>query len=455
MSQAAAGPGNRPVFTQGSTMRHVMVMTVTAAVGLMAVFFVDAITLFYISRLNDPAQTAAVGRASYVLALMIGISVGMMIGASVVVARSIGAGRDGDARSFAGSALIAGFVVMSLVAALLLVLSEDLLTILEAEGAAFAHALAYLHIVLPAMPFMTVGLVSTGLLRARGDARRAMLVTLLGGGATAILDPIFIFGLGLQVTGAAIVAFIVRVAFAAVGLYFVLVVHRMADFSGFGRLIIDARRIAAYAIPAMFTNLAAPFGAFLIARAVSEYGDQAIAGQAVVDRLIPLFFGVIFALSGAVGPIIGQNVGAGQLDRARQTLVNGLIFNVVYVSLAWLVLFLIRGAIIVAYAATGDMAQMINLFGIVLAGSFLFNGTLFVTNAAFNNLGRPLWATAFNWARQTVGVVPFVYFGAKWGGLTGIIWGASIGAVPFALLAFVTAFWLIEKMRVAQPLAAV
>ncbi|NOZ31921.1 MAG: MATE family efflux transporter [Alphaproteobacteria bacterium] len=455
MSQSSEASAGAAVFVTGSTMRHVLVMTASSAVGLMAIFFVDAITLFYISLLGDAAQTAAVGRASYVIGFMIAISVGMMIGSSVLVARAIGGGREGEARSLAGTALIMVFVFNVGVAVVMLALTDWFLAILNAEGDALRYAQTYLRIILPGMPFMSVGMTCMGLLRARGDARRSMYITLIGGAATAILDPLFIFTFGMEVTGAAIVSLLTRFAFAGLGLYYVLGVHKMVDWPKMGRLIADTIKIWALAGPALVTNLAAPVGAFLIANKIAEFGDAALAGQSVVDRLIPLAFGTIFALSGAVGPIIGQNVGAGRMDRVRRTFIDAMIFNVVYVLLAWGALYLARNAIITAYSATGDMALMINLFCAIAAGAFLFNGFMFVTNAAFNNLGKPLWATYFNWARQTLGVVPFIYFGALWGGLEGIAWGVLVGGLPFALIAILTALRLIRRMSAKQEMLAV
>ncbi len=435
----------RAVFTQGSTMRHVAIMTSTSAIGLMSVFFVDAISLFYISRLNDVAQTAAVGRASYVLAFIIGITIGMMIGVSVLVARAIGAGRHQDARSYAGSAVIAVLLINAIIAAGMLLARDPLLAMLNARGDALAYAQTYLTITLPSMPFFGVGVVAMGVLRAKGDARRAMTITLAGGILTAILDPIFIFGFGFEVVGAAMVSAGVRGGFALLGLYYMIGVHDMIRWPSIARFFRDVRALMTISAPAMLTNIAAPVGAFLIAQKIAEYGDDALAGQSVVDRLIPLAFGVIFALSGAVGPIVGQNAGAGLMGRVRQTLIDGIKFNVIYVLFAWGLLYLGRNVIIDVYSATGNMALMIDLFATIIAASFMFNGLLFVTNAAFNNLGKPIWATGFNWSRQTLGVIPFIALGSSWGGLRGIAWGVLAGSIPFALLALWAAFHLINS----------
>lgn len=459
MSAAEKGRGPRAVFTQGSTMRHVVVMTLTAAIGMISVFFVDAISLFYISQLGDIAQTAAVGRASYILGFVIALSVGMMIGSSVLVARSLGAKKTDDARSYASSALILVFGFNALVGLVLYLGHNWLLALLGADGPALAHAKTYLSIILPATPFLGIGMVSMGILRALGDAKRSMYITLFGGILTAILDPIFIFGLGWEITGAAVVSAGVRVGFAVLGLYYLIGIHNILSWSGVERFWQDIIHLLKYSLPAAATNLAAPVGAFLIAQKIAEFGDNALAGQAVVDRLIPLAFGVIFALSGAVGPVIGQNFGAGEMARVRQALVDALVFNTIYVALAWAILFILRGTIISIYGATGDMALMIDLFCTVVAVSFLFNGFIFVTNAAFNNLGKPLWATGFNWSRQTLGVLPFIWVGADLAGLRGIAYGVLVGSLPFALLAIFTAFWLIrskaEELRPATVSPAI
>ncbi len=438
--------GRKAVFTQGSTMRHVIVMTSTAAIGMMALFFVDAVTLFYISKLNDPAQTAAVGRASYVIGFLIAVTVGMMIGSSVLIAKSIGQENQALAKRYGGSAILGAFLFGAVFATILFITTDWFLGTLGATGSSLSHAQTYLRIILPGMPFMAIGMICMGILRAWGEAKESMYITLAGGIFTATLDPIFIFVLDMQVTGAAVVSLIARLSFALLGLYYVLGTKKLVTWSKFKQVLADLLDMAKVGVPAMATNLAAPVGLFLVAQKVADYGDSAMAGMAVVDRLVPLAFGVIFALSGAVGPIIGQNFGAGLYDRSRQGLIDGIKFNTVYVLFAWGTLYFARNYIIEAYSATGDMALMITLFCTIMAAAFFFNGLLFVTNAAFNNLGKPLWATAFNWSRQTIGVVPFVTLGAMWGDLPGIAYGMVLGSVPFALFAIYVALRLIADL---------
>ena len=93
-------------FTRGSTLRHVLVMTAAGSAGLVAVFFVDFLTLLYISRLGDTNLTAAVGYASQMIFLLISVNIGMSIALGALVSRALGAGDRPRARRIAASGLV-------------------------------------------------------------------------------------------------------------------------------------------------------------------------------------------------------------------------------------------------------------------------------------------------------------------------------------------------------------
>ena len=97
----------------------------------------------------------------------------------------------------------------------------------------------------------------------------------------------------------------------------------------------DFRPIMAVGFPAIMANLATPVGSAYTIRVFSDIGEAAIAAGAVIDRVTPVAFGVIFALTGSVGPIIGQNYGAKLMHRVRRTLTNSFILSIGYVLFAW------------------------------------------------------------------------------------------------------------------------
>jgi Na+-driven multidrug efflux pump len=265
--------------------------------------------------------------------------------------------------------------------------------LLGASGETLDLAVGYLRIIIPSLPLLLVGMVGGAILRAHGAARLAMMATIWGGLVNAVLDPILIFGLNLELTGAALASVAARITIAAVALLPIL-----RNYGGLARpeprgLAADFRPVFALALPAILTQLATPVGQAFVTRSMAEFGEAAVAGMAIVARLTPVAFGVIFALSGAVGPIIGQNAGAGEGARVRRAYRDALLFTAVVVVPISLILFLLRGPIVALFDAEGVTVELVFLFCGPLALAFFFNGMLFVSNAAFNNLGHPFTST--------------------------------------------------------------
>jgi putative MATE family efflux protein len=442
-----AGGGDAPRFVTGSTMRHVLVMTGTGAVGLIAIFFVDFLSLLYISWLGDPSLTAAVGLGTVVLFLTTSINVGLMIAVSALVSRALGAGDRQRARRLATTSCIHMAVAAALVSVALLAILPWILVQLRASEEVHPVASSFLWITMPSNVLMALGMGFSAVLRAVGDAKRGMYVTLTAAVVTLFLDPLLIFGLGLGTDGAAIAIVVSRAIFVYVGFNGAARVHDLLERPRLGEIRADARVIYAIALPAVATNVATPLANGFFVRVLGQYGDEAIAATAIVDRIVPVAFGGLFALSGAVGPILGQNWGARRFDRMRQALRDAVLFMAAYVVVVWLLLVLLGGPITVAFNAQGLTADLVQFFCLISGSMWFFIGLLFVANASFNNLGFPLLSTAFNWGRSTLGVIPFALVGASLAGPQGAMAGLGVGAVPFGVAAIVTAFWTIGKLE--------
>ncbi len=431
----------RPVFTHGSLMRHVAVMTATGAIGLMAVFAVDLLSLFWVSRLGDQAFKAAVGYVGLMMFFAMSVNIGLTIAASATVSRALGAGDRPRARRLAASALMITAILSAALAAAMVVFRDwGLARLLHAQGESAQVASTFAAITLPANVPLAVGMAMAGVLRAVGDARRAMYVTLSAGLATAVLDPLLIFGLGLGVYGAAWATVLSRLILLAVGWRGAVGVHDLVARPSLNKARGDFGPIMTIGFPAIMANIATPVGAAYTLRVFSDLGVSAIAAAAIIDRLAPVAFGVIFALTGSIGPIIGQNYGAGQMARVRRALTNSFLLSIGYVICAWAILALAAPAIVSAFEAQGESAGYVIFYCHYGVSAWLFLACLFVANTAFNNLGFPLLSMAFNWGRATLGTIPFVTLGVRYGGVKGGMMGAALGCAVFGLIAVATAY---------------
>ena len=302
---------------------------------------------------------------------------------------------------------------------------------------------------MPAWLVVVAAMAGGGVLRAVALPRLAMWSTVGGGLVNLVLDPLLIFGLGLDIVGAALGTAAARIAVFAIAWHRVIFTARMLGRFQWRHWLEDLKPFLAVALPAAATNLATPVSNTVVVRALSGHGDDAVAGYAIVSRLIPVAFGAVFALSGAIGPIVGQNYGAERLERVRQVLWSGLAFSAVIVFLPSLLLYLLEDWIVLVFHASAGAAQLIRVFLEGVTALFFFVAALFVANAAFNNLGRPLWATLANWGRATIGTIPLVWAGDALYGAPGILWGQGLAGVFFGCGAFTAALWLVHRRRLA------
>ncbi|WP_421722784.1 MATE family efflux transporter [Bauldia sp.] len=452
MAEPDAGPApEKARFVTGSTMRHVLVMAGAGAAGLVALFAIDFINLFYISLLGDPSLTAAVGYATTLLFFYTSVAIGVMIAATALVAKALGREDRQGARELAGSSIVWMLVITGGATLATLPFVDGMVHLIGARGETHAVAALFMWIVMPTTPILALGMCLTGLLRAVGDARRSMFTTLTYGLVVAALDPLLILALGWGVPGAAIAAVAARIAMVAYALHALLVHHKLIARPTLAHTLRDFRPLAAIGGPAILTNIATPVGNGYVTAAIAPFGDEAVAGWTVVSRLIPVAFGGLFALAGAVGPVLAQNYGAEAYHRVRGAMNDALTVSTIYVVAVSALLLVAQSLIVSGFRLTGEAADIVEAFCTYLAITFVFAGGLFVSNAAFNNLGYATLSTLFNWGRVTLGAAPFIWVGGQIAGGDGVVAGFMIGGVPFGIAAMVVCYRVIGRLGEERP----
>jgi len=429
-------------FVTGSIPAHVLRMTGAAAFGLMAIFVGELANVLFLSMLGDVEIIAAVGYASTILFLLLSVGIGTAIAASALIAPAIGAGDFARARRLSASSHVFSVIFAAVAGLGVWIFVPELIRLIGAEGRTHALATGYLRILIPFMTLMSLGMCASAVLRSHGDARRSMNVTLIGAFVNVALDPIFIFVLGLGIQGAAWATNLSRIAVAGAGIYWLVRKHDLLERPRLQAVMADARTILRFAIPATVTNLATPIANAYVTYAIASHGTAAVAAWALIGRISPVAFGSIFALSGAVGPVLGQNLGARQWARVRVAFDVSILTALGFTAVAWVALAIAVEPLVGLFRATGETAEILRTYCIYLSPMFAFLGILFVSNAALNALGHPHWPTVLNWGRATLGTVPIVTIGSMLYGPTGVIGANLAGASVFALLGA----WLCRRL---------
>ena len=422
-------------------------MSATNAIGLSAIFLVDLVDIYFISLLKNSAYTAAIGYASAILFFTTAICIGLTTANSAIVAKKIGNNEHNLARQFVSHICLFAILLTTIIASFVWFYAPLLLTSIGASGESLTESVHYLRIIIPSLPILALSMQMSATLRSVGDAKHAMFITLLTGIVNALLDPIFIFVFEMDLQGAAIASVIARISALTLGIFYVLFKYKMLNLPKFKSLSTDFSVISHVAFPAMLTQIATPIGNLYVTYEVAKFGTETIAGWAIIGRLIPVAFGMMFAISGAIGPIIGQNYGANQYTRLREVLAESLKFISGYCLVVSLFLSLGQDIIVEIFNAPSDTAQIIRIFCQHISITFIFTGITFVSMAFLNNLGYAKYATLLNIAKVTLGTMPFVALGALYYLAPGILYGQALGSIIFGCIALYIANNILKRLE--------
>ncbi len=423
-------------FVTWSIMRHVIVMSLTASLGLIALFFVDLLDFYFISLLGENNLAAAVWYAGTLLFFTTSVSIGLSIAMWALVSKSLWSQNKNQAQQY--WVAVSLFILATSIPITLWVFfaAEYLVSLLWATGETLDLAVRYLKIVVLGMPLMSFSMGLNSILRAMGDAKNSMMILLLASIVNGILDPILIFGFNLWLDGAAFATLCSRLAMFLGALYFIKKWNFFVWVKyNFSKLSITLIPIISIALPAILTNLATPIWNAYVTRAIAEFWDSAVAGMSMIGRVSPVAFAVIFALSGAIGPIIWQNLWAKKCDRVKQIVISSIQFSTLYILGISTVLFLLRNIIVDAFSLTWQARELGILFLSILSWLFIFQAMVFVANAVFNNVWLAKNSTIINFLKATVFTMPFVYFWAQYYGAMGVLYGQAVGSIFIWIIA--------------------
>ena len=247
-------------YTQGSIYKHIISMSLMSAIGLLSIFIVDLVDIYFLSLLGEIEVASAIGFAGTILFFTISISIGLMITMGALVAKAIGAKDIVAAKQFTVNILAICVIVGSLIGLSVWFYTTEILTLMGAKGRTLELANDYLRILVPSLPILCIGMSATGALRSVGDAKHGMYATLIAGILNAILDPIFIFVLDMGIEGAAWASVLARVGMMVYALYLIIKKYDLIIAFNFQKFIDDLSEISKVAIPAILTNIATPIG---------------------------------------------------------------------------------------------------------------------------------------------------------------------------------------------------
>lgn len=426
---------------------------------MLSIFFFtlyNIIDAFWVSKISEEA-IAAVSISQISLFIMISLSMGITVGSGVMIAMHIGAKEKAEAERVLGQSFVLAVIVGAFFTVLSLVFREELLIASGATGAVLEPALQFFTVIAAGSILAFVMMTMNFAFNAQGDTFTLTKLYALSTLINAILDPFFIFGWfgfpELGIAGAAYATLISQAVFLVLAFRILSGPKMMIRFYVRNLTFMweSVKKVLRIGVPASLTQVINPVGAaalmFIIAQSFDEVGTIAFSIGSRME-----FFAFLPAIGFGFGgmSLIGQNIGAGNIDRAREAFKKSLLYGVGASAGFGVLCMLLASPITHIFTSDANVVDHALSYIWIVALSYGFMSASMIEASGFQAIGRSWPGFWIFFVRFFVVSVPLAYI------LTKVlaypleaVWISIVaGNIVASILGYV---WITKTLRKIDP----
>lgn len=427
-------------YTKGNIRKAIVLLAIPMILELSLESVFALVDMFFVGKLGKNA-IATVGLTESVVTIVYSVAIGLSTAATAIIARRIGE-KDPDAASHAAmQSLIVAVICTVFLSAFGIIYAADILRLMGASPDVIRDGTIFTQIMLGGSVVIILLFLISGIFRGAGNAAIAMKSLWVASGINIILCPLFIYTFGMGLKGAAIATTIGRAAGVAYQVY-----HLMNNT---GQIKIKRKHLAFHwhtiksllliAWPATFQFVIASASWIALSKLVAETGGtNASAGYQIAIRNVVFFILPAWGLSNAAATLVGQNLGANETDRAKQSVMLTAKYNAFFMLLVT-VLFLVFPTAIISFFSNEKEVIAYGVSALRIIGlGYVFYGIGMVMIQALNGAGDTRTPTLINFVCFWLIQIPLAYLLSTTMnfGPTGVFVAIPIAETLIALLAF-------------------
>ncbi len=397
----------------------------------------NMVDIYFIGRTGNANLVAGVSICAPVFLLMVSLGDLFGLGGSSVMSRLFGQKKDEDGKRVSSFTFYSAIATGVLITVIMLIFQTPILHMLGAEGEVLSYAAEYYIWIALGAPFIILTLIPTNQLRTEGLANIAMIGSIVGSVVNMVLDPVFIFGLGMGAGGAAIATVLGNIV---TDIIFVVCIRKKSQ-----KLTVDIKMakvdlaivgaVFAIGLPSSLNNLMNSFGTALLNRGLASYGADKVAAMGIASKVNMMVAMIMIAFAFGAQALIGYNYGAGNRARLREILKFDLLVQM---------LIAIAGGALLMIFAPSMIRLFMNDAVIVEAGTLIlrrmllglpFTGIFLVCSTLFMSAGKSLPTLIMSLSRQGIVFAAALFILSRTLGYTGVITAQPVADMLSALLA--------------------
>ncbi|PIF69724.1 MATE family efflux transporter [Flavobacterium sp. 2] len=408
-------------YTSGSIKKAVILLAIPMVLEMMMESVFALVDLYFVGHLEHSSfAIQTVGLTESVLTIIYSIDIGLSMAATAVVARRIGE-KDPVAAAKAGmQAIVIAFVLSVFMSIFGIIYAKDILLFMGASADAAEHGFRYTQIMIGSSLCITLLFLINGIFRGAGNAAIAMKSLWIANICNIILCPILINGFGsipaFGLVGAAIATTLGRSIGVLYQIYHLFYGNGVLKIK-ISYLIPDFKQIKALvkiAAPGVLQFVIASCSWIFLAQLVATTGgDHGSAGYQTALRIMMFFILPAWGLSNAAATLVGQNLGAKQIERAEKSVFTTAKYNLVFMA-SITIITLVFGQYIISFFTNDEIVKTVAVEALqIMCIGFVFYGIGMVLINTFNGAGDTWTPTGINFFGFWLFQIPLAYMLAK------------------------------------------
>lgn len=310
---------NTALILNGSLSHAILSLTLPIVLNSIIQTMYNLTDTYWLGKI-DNTPMAAITLVSPVQSILMNFGQGITVAGAILISQSVGAGKREDAKSMATHLFSCAMLFSLFCVTGCFLATPAILSWLGADGEIAVLGRVYLQIVLLDMPFLFTINIFTSVRQAQGDTIHPMLLNLLGVILNLLLDPLFLIVFHWGIAGAAFATLLAKIPCALLALFF-LTRQSSGIFLSFRGFHFEKEKLGAIVrigLPTAIGGSTMQFGFLLMSKNVLKYGTLAVTAYGIGNKINGLITTPSNGIGSATSTIVGQNIGAGQKDRAEQ-----------------------------------------------------------------------------------------------------------------------------------------
>ncbi len=444
-------------LTEGSILKSLLLLSVPIIFANILQTAYQLTDTFWVGRLGAEA-VAAVSISFPVIFLAISFGGGITMAGAILIAQYKGEDNQKAIDHIAAQTLLMVVFISAVLAIAGYILSPSILNLIGVESEVFSSAVSYMRVSFIGIIFMFTYMVFQSLMRGVGDVKTPMYIVLATVLLNLILDPLFIFGFAFipayGVTGAAVSSIGTQCLAAIIGVFILLkgkhLVHlHLNDLKPNISLIKKMLRLG---LPASIEQSVRALGMVIVIFLVATFGTVTLAAYGIGSRILSFIIIPALGLSIATSTLVGQNIGAGKMERAEMTAKLGALIGFFVLTAVGIITFLFAEQISTIFIP-GELEAIKSsaLFIKIMAPTFGFIGIQMAINGVFRGSGNTMTSMILSIVSLWILRLPLIYIFSNYTSLAEIgIWLAfplaNIVAAIVAIIWFYKGDWRHKKI---------